>query len=56
MLNDIIKHVGKEKKIILDLVLKNILDEYRGLSGGKNICAPVMNSLTDKINNLVKDL
>jgi len=56
MLNDIIKHVGKEKKIILDLVLKNILDEYRGLSGGKHIYTPVMNSLTDKINNLVKDL
>lgn len=56
MLNDIIKHVGKEKKIILDSVLKNILDEYRGLSGGKDIYTPVMNSLTDKINNLVKDL
>lgn len=56
MLNDVIKHVGKEKKIILDSVLKNISDEYSGLSGGKDICTPVMNSLTDKINNLVKDL
>jgi len=56
MLNDIIKHVGKEKKIILDPVLKDILNVYDGLSGGKNVCTPIMNSLTDKINNLVKDL
>ena len=56
MLNDVIKYVGKEKKIILDSVLKKILNAYRDLSGGVEAYTPVMNSLTDEINNLVKDL
>ena len=56
MLNDVIKYVGKEKKIILDSVLKKILNAYRDLNGGVEAYTPVMNSLTDEINNLVKDL
>ena len=55
MLNDVIRHLGKEKKIIVDSVLGKILDAYDNL-GKKDSCTSIMNRLTDQINDLVKDL
>ena len=61
VLNDVIKHI--EKKITLDPILKKILDAYEELDldnpdliRGKELYTPVMNTLTDEINDLVKDL
>ena len=56
MLKDVIRCVGEEKKIILDPILEKILNSYDDLSAEKGSLASIMNSLTDEVNNLVKDL
>jgi len=57
MLNDVMKYIEKkEKKITLDSILRKILDAYEGSNRERKACTPVMDRLTDEINNLVKDL
>lgn len=57
MLRDVLKYAEtKEKTIILDSVLKNILDGYNDVEQDKESLTFVMDKLTDEINNLVKDL
>ena len=46
----------KEKKITLDSILRKVLDAYKASNIGREAYTPVMDNLTNEINNLVKDL
>ena len=57
MLSDVVRYIEKkEKKITLDSILRKILNAYEGSDRGIQACTTVMDSLTDEINDLVKDL
>ena len=57
LLNDIIKHLNDTNKTVTtDSVLNKILHEYNGVQRKVESLTPVINNLTNEINNLVKDL